>query len=90
MIGVSNDKDVFDEDCIKWMNDKPIVILLGYPDLETTPEKVKKIKPDAIVATCNPEYPNYIDSAMVTPYLFRAALDTRAKCINNEMKIAAA
>ena len=90
LIGVSSDKDVFHEDNISWMNDKPIIILLGSPHLEIEPSEVKKIKPDAIIATCRPEFPNYINSVMCTPFLFRAALDTRARKINNKMKLAAA
>ena len=63
---------------------------MANPDPEITPEEVAAARPDAIIATGRSDYPNQINNVLGFPYIFRGALDVRAKTINMEMKIAAA
>jgi len=63
---------------------------MANPDPEITPEEARATRPDAIVATGRSDYPNQINNVLGFPYIFRGALDVRAKTINMEMKIAAA
>ena len=63
---------------------------MANPDPEITPEDVKAVRPDAIVATGRSDYPNQVNNVLGFPYIFRGALDVRARTINEEMKIAAA
>jgi malate dehydrogenase (oxaloacetate-decarboxylating)(NADP+) len=72
------------------MADKPIIFALANPDPEITPEEVKSVRRDAIVATGRSDYPNQINNVLGFPYIFRGALDVRARTINDAMKIAAA
>ena len=75
---------------VKSMNKAPIIFALANPHPEITPEEVKKVRQDAIIATGRSDYPNQVNNVMGFPYIFRGALDVRAKHINDEMKIAAA
>ena len=75
---------------VKEMAKKPIIFAMANPDPEIKPEDVHEVRPDAIVATGRSDYPNQINNVMCFPFLFRGALDVRAKCINEEMKMAAA
>ena len=68
----------------------PIVFAMANPDPEITPEEAMAARPDVIVATGRSDYPNQINNVLGFPYIFRGALDVRAKTINMEMKIAAA
>jgi malate dehydrogenase (oxaloacetate-decarboxylating)(NADP+) len=72
------------------MAKNPIIFALANPDPEITPEEVKAVRDDAIVATGRSDYPNQINNVLGFPYLFRGALDARATTINDDMKIAAA
>ncbi len=72
------------------MNKHPVIFALANPDPEITYDLAKKTRPDCIMATGRSDYPNQVNNAMCFPYLFRGALDVRAKEINDEMKIAAA
>src|SRR6478736_6594524 len=63
---------------------------MANPDPEITPEAVKAMRPDAIVATGRSDYPNQVNNVLGFPYIFRGALDVRARSINEAMKIAAA
>jgi malate dehydrogenase (oxaloacetate-decarboxylating)(NADP+) len=72
------------------MGDRPIIFAMANPDPEITPEAVKAVRPDAIVATGRSDYPNQINNVLGFPYIFRGALDVRASSINDAMKIAAA
>ena len=63
---------------------------MGNPEPEIRPEVALRIRPDCIIATGRSDYPNQINNVMCFPYLFRAALDTRSKQINEDMKMAAA
>ncbi|HVI51130.1 MAG TPA: NADP-dependent malic enzyme [Candidatus Sulfotelmatobacter sp.] len=69
---------------------KPIIFAMANPDPEITPEEVKAVRRDAIVATGRSDYPNQINNVLGFPYIFRGALDVRASTINDAMKIAAA
>ena len=75
---------------LKTMAKDPIVFAMANPDPEITPEEAVAARPDAIVATGRSDYPNQINNVLGFPYIFRGALDVRAKTINMEMKIAAA
>jgi malate dehydrogenase (oxaloacetate-decarboxylating)(NADP+) len=75
---------------VKAMAAKPIIFAMANPDPEITPEEVAEIRSDAIMATGRSDYPNQINNVLGFPYIFRGALDVRARAINMEMKIAAA
>ncbi|MEM8825732.1 MAG: NADP-dependent malic enzyme [Pseudomonadota bacterium] len=78
------------QDDIMAMKDKPIIFAMANPVPEILPEKVKEVRPDAIMATGRSDYPNQVNNVLGFPYIFRGALDVRATTINDEMKIAAA
>ncbi len=67
----------------------PIIFAMANPDPEITPEEVKAVRSDAIVATGRSDYPNQVNNVLGFPYIFRGALDVRAREINLPMKIAA-
>ena len=69
---------------------KPIIFAMANPDPEITPEEVRSVRSDAIVATGRSDYPNQINNVLGFPYIFRGALDVRASTINDAMKVAAA
>ena len=72
------------------MAERPIIFAMANPDPEITPEEVAEVRSDAIMATGRSDYPNQINNVLGFPYIFRGALDVRARAINKEMKIAAA
>ena len=72
------------------MSKNPIIFACANPDPEITPEEVEDVRKDAIIATGRSDYPNQVNNLIGFPYIFRGALDVRAKTINDEMKIAAA
>ncbi len=78
------------KELIKKMAKNPIVFACANPDPEITPEEVESVRSDAIIATGRSDYPNQVNNLIGFPYIFRGALDVRAKIINEEMKIAAA
>jgi malate dehydrogenase (oxaloacetate-decarboxylating)(NADP+) len=75
---------------VKSMAKNPIIFAMANPDPEITPEDVAKVRSDAIMATGRSDYPNQVNNVLGFPYIFRGALDVRARTINEEMKIAAA
>ena len=75
---------------VKAMAPNPIIFAMANPDPEITPEDAQKTRDDVIIATGRSDYPNQINNILGFPYIFRGALDVRAKTINMEMKIAAA
>lgn len=89
VIGLSV-KGLIKPDMVKAMNKNPIIFALANPHPEITPEEVQQVRQDAIIATGRSDYPNQVNNVMGFPYIFRGALDVRAKHINDEMKIAAA
>ena len=88
-LGVSV-KGAVTQDMVKSMGPRPIIFAMANPDPEITPEDVKAVRDDAIVATGRSDYPNQVNNVLGFPYIFRGALDVRATTINEEMKIAAA
>ena len=72
------------------MNRDPIIFAMANPDPEISPEAVREVRKDAIIATGRSDYPNQVNNVLGFPYIFRGALDMRASVINDEMKIAAA
>jgi len=88
-IGLSS-KSILTKNMVKKMAKNPIIFACANPDPEITPEEVEKVRKDAIVATGRSDYPNQVNNLIGFPYIFRGALDVRAKTINEEMKIAAA
>jgi len=83
-------KNILSKDMVKKMAKNPIIFACANPDPEIKPEDVKEVRDDAIVATGRSDYPNQVNNVIGFPYIFRGALDVRAKIINEEMKIAAA
>jgi malate dehydrogenase (oxaloacetate-decarboxylating)(NADP+) len=71
------------------MAERPIVFALANPDPEILPEEVAEVRPDAIIATGRSDYPNQVNNVLGFPFLFRGALDVRAREINAEMMLAA-
>jgi len=88
-IGLSA-KGALDGELVRTMAAKPIIFAMANPDPEITPEEVYAVRPDAIVATGRSDYPNQINNVLGFPYIFRGALDVRARRVNMEMKIACA
>ena len=81
--------DVLTEEMVRSMNENPIVFALANPNPEISYEKAKASREDLIFATGRSDYPNQINNVLGFPYIFRGALDVRAKSINEEMKLAA-
>ena len=79
-----------DKDMVKSMAKNPIIFAMANPDPEITPEDIKSVRDDAIIATGRSDYPNQVNNVLGFPYIFRGALDVRARSINEEMKVAAA
>ena len=82
-------KGALSKNMVKKMAKKPIIFACANPDPEITPEEVEEVRDDAIVATGRSDYPNQVNNLIGFPYIFRGALDVRAKTINEEMKVAA-
>src|SRR6202030_3342910 len=61
--------------------DKPIIFAMANPDPEITPEEVRAVRADAIIATGRSDYPNQVNNVLGFPYIFRGALDVRASTI---------
>ena len=83
-------KDVVSKNMVKSMAKNPIIFACANPDPEIKPEIIKEVRTDAIIATGRSDYPNQVNNLIGFPYVFRGALDVRAKTINEEMKVAAA
>ncbi len=83
-------KDVVSKEMIKSMAKNPIIFACANPDPEIKPESIIEVRSDAIIATGRSDYPNQVNNLIGFPYIFRGALDVRAKEINEEMKVAAA
>ena len=81
--------NVLSQDMIRSMADHPIVFALANPTPEISYEDAMVSRPDVLMSTGRSDYPNQINNVIGFPYIFRGALDTRAKAINEEMKLAA-
>jgi len=87
-IGLSG-PDTVSEDMIGSMADKPVVFALSNPDPEISPERALTVRSDLIMATGRSDYPNQINNVLGFPFIFRGALDVRARGINADMQTAA-
>ena len=83
-------KGLVSKDMVKSMAKDPIIFAMANPDPEITPEEVAEVRSDAIMATGRSDYPNQVNNVLGFPFIFRGALDVRARKINEHMKKAAA
>ena len=83
-------KDVVTKEMVRSMAKSPIIFACANPDPEIKPELIQEVRNDAIIATGRSDYPNQVNNLIGFPYIFRGALDVRAKEINESMKVAAA
>ena len=88
-IGVSA-ANALSADLLKLMAAKPVVFALANPDPEILPSIAHAVRDDILMATGRSDFPNQVNNALCFPYLFRGALDAKAKQITDEMQIAAA
>ena len=82
--------NVLSKDMVRSMAKNPIIFALANPVPEISYEDAKDARPDVLMSTGRTDYPNQINNVIGFPYIFRGALDTAAKAINEEMKLAAA
>ena len=80
---------VLKQDMVRKMAARPLVFALANPTPEISPEEVKAVRDDAIMATGRSDYPNQVNNVLCFPYIFRGALDAGASTITIEMEIAA-
>lgn len=88
-IGVSAANTLMPE-LLKLMAKNPVVFALANPDPEIQPSLAHAVRDDLLMATGRSDFPNQVNNALCFPYLFRGALDAKAKQITDEMQIAAA
>ncbi|GHU55864.1 NADP-dependent malic enzyme [Bacteroidia bacterium] len=81
--------DVLTKEMVRSMNADPIVFALANPNPEISYQEAMASRGDIIFATGRSDYPNQVNNVLGFPYIFRGALDTHAKAINEEMKLAA-
>lgn len=81
--------NVLTQDMVRTMAEKPIIFALANPVPEISYEDAKAARPDVLMSTGRTDYPNQINNVIGFPYIFRGALDTAARAINEEMKLAA-
>jgi malate dehydrogenase (oxaloacetate-decarboxylating)(NADP+) len=82
--------NVVSREMLMTMADRPIVFALANPDPEIAYAEAMEARPDALMATGRSDYPNQVNNVLGFPYIFRGALDVRARRISEEMKLAAA
>jgi malate dehydrogenase (oxaloacetate-decarboxylating)(NADP+) len=87
-IGVSG-PDLVSEEMLASMASQPIVFALSNPDPEIRPDIARRVRKDVIMATGRSDFPNQVNNVLGFPFIFRGALDVRARAINSEMQIAA-
>jgi len=87
-IGLSG-ADLLSQEMLLSMADKPVVFACSNPDPEINPELAHATRDDLIMATGRSDYPNQVNNVLGFPFIFRGALDVRAKRINEDMKMAA-
>jgi len=87
-LGVSG-PNLLEPEQLKKMADNPVVFACSNPDPEIKPELAHETRSDLIMATGRSDYPNQVNNVLCFPFIFRGALDVRARKINNEMKVAA-
>jgi malate dehydrogenase (oxaloacetate-decarboxylating)(NADP+) len=87
-LGLSS-KNVVSKDMVRSMAKNPVVFAMANPDPEITYEDAMDARTDVLMSTGRSDYPNQVNNVLGFPFIFRGALDVRATCINEEMKIAA-
>jgi malate dehydrogenase (oxaloacetate-decarboxylating)(NADP+) len=80
---------VLKPEMVKKMAAKPLILALANPTPEITPEEVRAVRDDVVMATGRSDYPNQVNNVLCFPYIFRGALDSGATTITVEMEIAA-
>ena len=83
-------KGAITKEMVASMAPNPIIFAMANPDPEITPEEVQSVRSDAIIATGRSDYANQVNNVLGFPYIFRGALDVRARRVNHEMKVACA
>ena len=83
-------KGALTPEMLRAMAPAPIIFAMANPDPEITPEEARAARPDCIIATGRSDYPNQVNNVLGFPFIFRGALDVRARTINDAMKVAAA
>lgn len=81
--------DIVTPEMIRRMAPKPVIFAMANPTPEIRYELAKQARPDAIIGTGRSDYPNQVNNVLGFPFIFRGALDVRARAINDAMKIAA-
>ncbi len=82
-------KGAFTKEMVASMAPNPVIFAMANPDPEITPEDAHAVRNDVMIATGRSDYPNQVNNILGFPFIFRGALDCRATCINEEMKLAA-
>ena len=82
-------KGAFTKEMVASMAPHPVIFAMANPDPEITPEDAYAVRGDVMIATGRSDYPNQVNNVLGFPFIFRGALDCRATCINEEMKLAA-
>ncbi len=82
-------KGAFTKEMVASMAPNPVIFAMANPDPEITPEDAHSVRSDVMIATGRSDYPNQVNNVLGFPFIFRGALDCRASCINEEMKLAA-
>ena len=82
-------KGAFTSEMVASLAPNPIIFAMANPDPEITPEEAHAVRGDVFMATGRSDYPNQVNNVLGFPFIFRGALDVRATCINEEMKLAA-
>jgi malate dehydrogenase (oxaloacetate-decarboxylating)(NADP+) len=80
---------VLKKEMVRSMAARPLILALANPNPEISPEEVKEVRDDAVMATGRTDYPNQVNNVLCFPYIFRGALDSGATTITSEMEIAA-
>ncbi len=88
MLGLSRG-GLVSKEMVATMAENPIIFALANPTPEITPEEILEVRTDAIIATGRSDYPNQVNNVLGFPYIFRGALDVRARDITQGMKMAA-
>jgi malate dehydrogenase (oxaloacetate-decarboxylating)(NADP+) len=87
-VGVSG-PDVLPAEAVAMMAEKPVIFACSNPDPEIKPELAHSVRQDLVMGTGRSDYPNQVNNVLCFPFIFRGALDVRASCINDAMKVAA-
>jgi malate dehydrogenase (oxaloacetate-decarboxylating)(NADP+) len=77
------------QEMVRSMGDQPVIFAMANPVPEISFEEAKAARPDVIMATGRSDYPNQVNNVLGFPFIFRGALDVRARTINHEMEVAA-